>query len=393
MELARSRFEIRAIATDPRSGRRKEVRRERDCTLKEAVELQREWAAVLRRSFEAEAPRRIRLKDFARSWLTGRLEKKRLKPSTAAKIASVLDLHVLPAFGEFFVDAIRPADVEKWLGGQLARYEPVTVLNRLRILRTMSRAAKATLRLPHDFCEGVEAPAYEVETSNHLTAEELRIVLEIVERRWPELHLMTEVLAFTGLRWGEVSALKWDDIDEAAGLIRVRRGNWKGIEVPSTKTRKVRTVPLLPHLIEGLREQRRRLIAAQHRGPEAGWVFPAPDGGLHKGYPLQKPLKRALAEAGISRRVTVHGLRHTANDLFRRVASAEVVRSITGHSTVAMFEHYSHVDAREKLVAAGRVFELVTGSRPESGAESGGARTTDDVSAEDLNDFGGAGQS
>lgn len=35
---------------------------------------------------------------------------------------------------------------------------------------------------------------------------------------------------------GEASALRWDDIEEATGIVRVVRGNWRGQEVPSTKS-------------------------------------------------------------------------------------------------------------------------------------------------------------
>jgi integrase len=176
----------------------------------------------------------------------------------------------------------------------------------------------------------------------------------------------------------ETAALKWEDIDEAKGLIRVSRGNWKGQEITSTKTRKRRTVPLDPEVADVLRVYRQRLVAAQHPGLATGWVFPARNGGLHRSYPLRRVLQVALKESGIDRRVTVHGLRHTANDLLRRVASAEVVRSIVGHSTARMTEHYSHVDAGEKQAALSRMLRLVRPSAPtsdlaKSGPESGPA--------------------
>ncbi len=47
------------------------------------------------------------------------------------------------------------------------------------------------------------------------------------------------------------------------------------------------------------------------------------------------------------KRVTIHGLRRTFNNLSRQVAGEIVARSITGHVTQAMTEHYSHVDAKE----------------------------------------------
>src|SRR5215468_10560378 len=169
VELATNRYEIRAHAVDPRSGRRREVRRERNCTLKEAITLQHQWTEELRAVDER--PARMRLEDFARSWLAGRLAKNRLKPSSASKVASVLDVHVLPHLGQMYVDAIRPADVERWLQGQLRRkyapgrkprsgekrsgmrsYSAIAILGHLRVLKTLSRAAKSMLGLDRDFC-------------------------------------------------------------------------------------------------------------------------------------------------------------------------------------------------------------------------------------------------
>jgi len=70
------------------------------------------------------------------------------------------------------------------------------------------------------------------------------------------------------------------------------------------------------------------------------------------------PLRRALRRVGISKRVSVHGLRRTFNNLSRQVAGNIVTRAITGHVTEEMTEHYSHVDRAEKLRAADQVVAL-----------------------------------
>jgi integrase len=101
------------------------------------------------------------------------------------------------------------------------------------------------------------------------------------------------------------------------------------------------------------------MIATQHKGLPNGWVFPNEKGNLYKGSPLRKVLDAACVACKTKRRVTCHGLRHTANDLLRRVADGEVVRAIIGHSTVAMTHHYSHVDEAEKKIAATRVLAVV----------------------------------
>jgi integrase len=75
---------------------------------------------------------------------------------------------------------------------------------------------------------------------------------------------------------------------------------------------------------------------------------------------LNKPLKQAASAVGLGRRITPHGLRRTFNNLVRQVeADAVVIRSITGHSTEQMREHYSHVGVEEKQRAQRGVAELV----------------------------------
>jgi integrase len=65
-----------------------------------------------------------------------------------------------------------------------------------------------------------------------------------------------------------------------------------------------------------------------------------------------------LALAGITKRVTVHGLRRIFNNLSRQVAGNIVTHAITGHVTEEMTEHYGHVDRAEKLRAADQVVAL-----------------------------------
>ena len=77
-------------------------------------------------------------------------------------------------------------------------------------------------------------------------------------------------------------------------------------------------------------------------------------------------LDAACAACNTERRITPHGLRHTANDLLRRCAAGDVVRAITGHATEAMTHHYSHVDEAEKLEAQRRAFAVVAGTKNEN---------------------------
>jgi integrase len=379
-------YSIRARATCPRSGRRKEVERVRECTLTEARALQHEWRLELEKSLVVEKAARVRLRDFAASWLDGRIAAGKLKPSSATKIAVVWDLHVAPELiADLYVDDITPDDVESWLTSQRdKRYAPGkgkkekrkgaanraysagTIKGYYGVLRQVITAACAKARLPNP-CDAVEMPEPGKRKKNFLAIDEVASVLRFVEGKstfWYPAVLLDVV---SGLRWGELSALRWDDIDEAAGVIRVRRGNWKGQAIDSTKNGndddEPKLVPLLPAVAEVLRAHRQRMLAVQHPGLANGWIFPTEKGTLHKGSPLRKLLDAACKECKTARRITPHGLRHTANDLLRRVADGEVVRAIIGHSTPQMTHHYSHVDEGEKQLAASRVFDVIAGGK------------------------------
>lgn len=387
VQTAKNQHEIRVRATCPRTGRRKEVRREETCTLTEARALQQKWREELERGLSASAAPRVRLRDFVPSWLRGRIEAGKLKPSSAAKIAVVYDLHIATSeIADLHIDDITPDDIDRWLDGlRRKRYAPgkgaaakrkgekvrgyssTTIRGYYRVLRTIITAATARARLPNP-CAAVESPMATSRNDNFLTRDELPKVLAHVEQSSPAWYPAVLLDVLTGLRWGELSALRWDDVDEAQEVIRVSRGNYRGTAIDSTKTGTVKLVPLLPVVAEALRVYRRRMVAAQHPGLQAGWIFPNEAGNLHKGAPLRKVLDEACAAASVGRRVTPHGLRHTANDLLRRVASAEVTRAIVGHATEQMTHHYSHVDENEKRAAAARVLDVLNGGK---GVETG----------------------
>jgi len=179
-------------------------------------------------------------------------------------------------------------------------------------------------------------------------------------RRVPIAYPMVLALISTGMRWGEVSALRWGDIDERSRTITIARAQFRGT-VDTTKTSVVRSVPLADELAAVLQEHRVLLVTTQHPGLRAGWVFPSSSGTPKSSASIRPALLAALADAGVRRRQTVHGLRRTFNDLLRQLTSGEVVRSMTGHSSAAMTGHYSHVDAKEKSAAVSRAFEVIRG--------------------------------
>jgi integrase len=369
-------YRIRFRSPDPKTGRLREVDRVVQADSAGDAAKVRDRLRDTRRE-----PRRvrIRLKDYAASWLSG--ARKTLKASTLDRYATTLDVHILPALGEHYLDAITHQDVVAWRDGQTAA--PATINSRLRVLKTLLASATVDLDLSKDPSRGVkalrEAGSFDDEHGALLTAEELHTFLDAVGASAPQWYPLFSTLALTAMRVGEATALRWDDVDEAAGVIHVRRGQWRGV-IGTTKTGTARTVPLPPRLAAVLRDHRRALVAAQHPGLASGWVFPAARRRKTRegeAWPpvnttsLRKPLLDALAQAELKGRITTHGLRRTWNNLLRQVTAGEVVRAITGHVTERMTEHYSHVGRDEKANAAARALSLVRKPPAEVGTSVG----------------------
>lgn len=177
---------------------------------------------------------------------------------------------------------------------------------------------------------------------------------------------VVDTLAWTGLRWGEATALEWDDLDDQHGLIHVRRAQWNGV-VGKPKGKGGRTVPLIPELADILKEHRRKLIEKQHPGlKRTKLVFPSRVGSHHKPGVLRKPLRKVLSKKKLPK-ITVHGLRRTLNNFIRKDAPGIVTRAIMGHVSEVMTNHYSVVNAEEKKAAVAAVVQLVRSSGPSGG--------------------------
>jgi integrase len=355
MQIGDGLYRIRFKFRDPKTGRVREGDRQVEARSPA-------HAAELRIQLRLEAERqaletrtRVRVREYATSWIERRIAT--LKPSTRWRYGYVLAQHVVPKLGDVFLDALSPADVARWRDEHPG--QPATVNGSLRVLKTMLADATDELDLPKNPARRVASlRERRIDASpNCLTAPELDAVLRWMRLHEPAWFALTATLAMTGMRFGEATALKWSDLDVQGGEIIVRRAHWVG-HVGTTKTDTVRRVPLVPDLRAILDERRRALVAQKHPGLAQDWVFATSEGTLLITSTLRKPFRRALAACGITRRQTIHGLRRTFNNLVRQVASGEVVRSMTGHVTAAMTEHYSHVGRAEKAAAVSLALAL-----------------------------------
>ena len=335
--LGPKRFRIRVTTTCQVTRRRKEVDRIVRCAnVTEALRAQSELRDELCREVEAEQPGlgKISVRDYANRWFERR--KPKLKYSTRLRYAAHLD-RVCDGLGDVTMAELNPAMVSDFLADQAETFSGWTSLGLLRVMRTMTRDAQAELGLDRWACERVTRPKpverYTDEEPNALTVEELRALWATMRESEPAWFPLFAVMATTGLRFAEATALKWSDIDTEANVIRVRRNQYQGeLGTPKTSGSR-RRVPLVPEVAAIVEAHRVRL---ESKGLSGDWVFPSSAGTLLSAGALRKPLQRAAKRAGIAHRVTPHGLRRTLNTLALPLAPAETIRSIMGHTTSEM---------------------------------------------------------
>lgn len=199
-----------------------------------------------------------------------------------------------------------------------------------------------------------------------LTRDETVRLLADLRQHAYDLHVMIAVQYVLGARFAEVSALTWDDVDMATGVVTIRRGQSKGIEGPPKGYRTTgkkqetgtpeRIAAVGPTALRMLGEHRRRM--QRDRWP--GWerlVFPAPLEGQgkrparpHDYWPhrtVSDLLKGAYGRLGYDLGAVTHCARHTANNIARMHANETFLRAVIGHSEPELTVAYSEIDTAE----------------------------------------------
>jgi integrase len=367
-EIAQGLYLIRVQEVHPRTGKMIDVKQRVRCdSIEEVVKAHAKLRAEALGDRDRARLKRLRLGDYARSWLNGRLPT--LKPTTAARYADTLERVILPKLGDFYLDALTAEDVLGWFQKAAQGKAAATANGYMRVIKVLLADASAQYRLevnPAARLRAVpERGEEELESDdpvNLLTASEMARFMAELKQRWPEWFAMVFTQFATASRFSEVSALRWEDVDWERGFIRIRRGNWRTIISTAKVDRRRRTPALTDELRAVLVAWQAELFQARPRQAASGWLFPSRLGRPHHNSScMRKAFLDCLQEIGVHRRFSSHGLRRTANDLIRRVASGEVARAITGHVTVAMTDHYAHVDTGEKRAAVEGMLRLIQG--------------------------------
>ena len=208
----------------------------------------------------------------------------------------LLRLHLLPALGNSRLDRIGTRDVEKYKARKLSEgLAPKTINNHLAVLRRILRVAVEWEVI--NSCTPIRPLKVKQPEVRFLSFADAQSLVDAVEDSW---RAMVVVALNTGLRQGELLALRWEHIDLSTGRLVVRDNDWKG-QIGTPKGGRNREIPLN-------KAARAALMAHRHgRGP---LVFCHTDGSRLTYHQCRYPLQRACLKAGIPQ-VQWHALRHT----------------------------------------------------------------------------------
>lgn len=361
------RYRVRFRTPDNRQTDKRGFKTRRDAELFLAsVEI-----AKARGEFINPADARVTVAMLGVDWLIAR--KTVIKPSSYYSLESAWRLHVLPRWGAWKISAVRHSDVQAWVSEMAATRSATTVVRAYGILAGIFDAAVRDRRLGANPIRDMALPRKNPKRKAYLSHDQVNLLA--ARSGQPTL---VYFLAYTGLRWGEASALRVRDLDPVRNRVLVSENAVMvsgTIHIGTPKSHHARSVPVPPFLTRELRG-----IARLRRPDE--YLFG--DGSAPMRLPNSQTgwfaaaVKRTMHEDRSFPYVSPHDLRHTAASLaISAGANVKAVQRMLGHASAAMtLDTYSDLfddDLDAVSEALDRARSQSMGSAPWMPPQAGGS--------------------
>jgi integrase len=285
----------------------------------------------------------------AREWLRYVEYDRKRRPTTVRDYRNEMRGQLLPEFGaDTPLAAITTQRIERYRERLVAQGQlsDRTINKRLTVLHAIFKRAQRVWGFPSNPAAGAERqPQRRSGDFSVLEPQEVGLLAAHTDDE-QDAALFT-VAAFTGLRLGELRALRWGDIDWMLRLVHVRRSYTDGSEhVP--KSGRVRSVPLVDQAARALDSLSRR----ERWTDDADLVFVNTVGGVIDQDALRKRFYKALERASLPR-IRLHDLRHTFGTLAVQAFPLTDVKAFMGHAdiqtTMIYVHHVPQHDAADRL--------------------------------------------
>ena len=278
------------------------------------------------------------------------------QPATVRKIRGVIAKQIAGTFGRRPLVSVRPSEVQTW-AAELSRTQSVaTARHALGVLRRVFDYAVRDGAIQRNPAAGIRLSKVQGNDPRPLTHDELWRLAGAVDAARDRLLVL--VAGYCGLRWGELAALRWSDVDLQSRTLRVVRAYSEEAprgELSPVKNHQARTVPV-PEIVSV------ELAEYETLQPRGELVFPSASGTPLRNRNWRRDVFDPAVEAqGLG--ITPHNLRDTAASLaIQEGASVVAVARLLGHESAATtLNHYAGLfptdldDIASRLDAAARL--------------------------------------
>lgn len=297
---------------------------------------------------------------------------KELAPTTYKRYCRMLETRILPYFGHFYINKIRPTDIMKFYDllekdTQLVRKKgnngsktknPLsgkTILEHHRLLRAILHKAVYWQLIVANPAERVQAPKAKKPKRKSYDDEQTKILLENLELLSVEdtkYKVAIILTIFTGVRLGELMGLEWQDVDFKNGIISINRSSQylsdMGVFTKTPKTESSIREIAIPEFIISLLEEYKLWYEDQKSIYGELWtnsdrLFVQADGKPMHPSSISKWFVRYVSTIGLPV-INFHGLRHTnASLLVAQNVDIAVVSARLGHAQISTtLDFYVH---------------------------------------------------
>ena len=305
----------------------------------------------------------LRFSEFVEIWKRD-YGSKELAPSTYKRYCRMLETRLLPYFGHFYINKIRPTDIMKFYDllekdTQLVRKKgnngsktkkPLsgkTILEHHRLLRAMLHKAVYWQLIVSNPAERVQAPKARKPKRKSYDDEQTKILLENLEQLSIEdtkYKVAIILTVFTGVRLGELMGLEWQDIDFKNGIISINRSSQylsdMGVFTKTPKTESSIREIAIPEFIISLLEEYKLWYEEQKSIYDELWansdrLFVQSDGKPMHPSTISKWFVKYVAQIGLPV-INFHGLRHTnASLLVAQNIDIAIISARLGHAQIS----------------------------------------------------------
>ena len=313
----------------------------------------------------------LKFSEFTEIWKRDYASKE-LAPSTYKRYCRMLETRLLPYFGHFYINKIKPTDIMKFYDllekdTQLVRKKgnngsktkkPLsgkTILEHHRLLRAMLHKAVYWQLIVANPAERVQPPKARKPKRRSYDDEQTKILLENLEllpNEDTKYKVAIILTVFTGVRLGELMGLEWQDVDFKNGIISINRSSQyladMGVftKVPKTES-SIREIAI-PEFIVSLLEEYKLWYEEQKSIYSELWtnsdrLFVQADGKPMHPSTISKWFVKYVGQIGLPV-INFHGLRHTnASLLVAQNVDIAVVSARLGHAQISTtLDFYVH---------------------------------------------------